>query len=85
MGGLGKSVAAWLAEHDLTNLMFLSRSAGTSTEDQQFFEELKIIGCTMQAFQCDVPDAKATKDAVDPATKPIAGVLQMAMVLHDAV
>lgn len=46
LGGLGKAIAGWMASHGAKNLMFLSRSAGKSLEDQDFFKELNMIGCS---------------------------------------
>ena len=83
LGGLGKSIASWMASHGAKNLMFLSRSAGRSEEDQAFLKELDIMGCSTQCFPCDVTDLEAVKNAIDFASLPIAGVMQMAMILRD--
>ena len=83
LGGLGKAIAGWMASHGAKNLMFLSRSAGKSEEDQIFFKELNMMGCSTQCFPCDVADYDATKSAIDQASLPVAGVMQMAMVLRD--
>jgi NADPH:quinone reductase and related Zn-dependent oxidoreductases len=45
LGGLGKAIASWMASHGAGNLMFLSRSAGKSEEDQAFLKELNLMGC----------------------------------------
>ena len=83
LGGLGKAIAIWMASHGAKNLMFLSRSAGKSQEDQAFLKELNVMGCSTQCFPCDGTDPVAVKNAIDQASLPIAGVMQMAMVLRD--
>lgn len=83
LGGLGKAVAGWMASYGAKNLMFLSRSAGKSQEDQAFFEELNLMGCSTQFFAIDIADATAVKGAISQGSLPIAGAMHMAMVLAD--
>lgn len=83
LGGLGKAVASWMAFYGAKNLMFLSRSAGKTDEDQAFAKELKLMGCASQFFPCDISNFEAVKATVSQAALPIAGVMQMAMVLED--
>ncbi|KAI3392455.1 hypothetical protein diail_5699 [Diaporthe ilicicola] len=83
LGGLGKAIAGWMASYGAGNLMFLSRSAGSSEEDQAFFKELNMMGCSTQCFKCDVADRDEVQDAISQASLPIAGAMQMAMVLRD--
>jgi acyl carrier protein/NADP-dependent 3-hydroxy acid dehydrogenase YdfG len=83
LGGLGKAIAGWMASHGARNLMFLSRSAGRSEEDQDFFKELNKMGCSTQAFPADITDSVAVQKSISQATLPIAGAMQMAMVLAD--
>jgi NADP-dependent 3-hydroxy acid dehydrogenase YdfG len=83
LGGLGKAIASWMASHGAGNLMFLSRSAGKSPSDQEFFKELNTMGCTTQCFPIDIASAAALKAAISQATSPIAGAMHMALVLAD--
>ncbi|KAG6354258.1 hypothetical protein INS49_004863 [Diaporthe citri] len=83
LGGLGKAIAGWMASYGAKNLMFLSRSAGKSEEDQAFFKELNMMGCSTQYFPCDVADHDEVRNALAQASLPIAGAMQMAMVLRD--
>ena len=83
LGGLGKAVASWMVSYGARNLIFLTRSGGKSREDQAFFRELNVMGASTQCFPCDVGDRVAVKNAIAQATLPIAGVMQMAMVLRD--
>src|SRR5437588_463247 len=50
LGGLGRSVAVWMAENGATNILFLSRSANTFNLDDPFFRELGVLGCAVQLF-----------------------------------
>ena len=83
LGGLGKAIAGWMASHGAKHLLFLSRSAGKSEEDQVFLKELNLMGCSTQCFPCSVADHDAVKHAIELAPLPVAGVMQMAMVLRD--
>ncbi|KAH8802447.1 putative polyketide synthase [Xylogone sp. PMI_703] len=83
LGGLGKAVASWMASFGAKSLVFLSRSAGKTDEDVAFSMELKLMGCSCQFFTCDISDYEAVKDTVSRVDSPIAGVMQMAMVLSD--
>lgn len=83
LGGLGKAIATWMASHGAKHLIFLSRSAGKSEEDQAFLRELNLMGCLTQCFPCDSTDHDAVRHAIRQAALPIAGVMQMAMVLRD--
>ncbi|KAK8011002.1 polyketide synthase [Apiospora arundinis] len=82
-GGLGRSIATWMASYGAKHFIFLSRSAGKSTADEEFFRGLKDGGCTVQCYAGDVADRELLGQVVRDAAAPIAGVLQMAMVLRD--
>ncbi|KAG8531167.1 putative secondary metabolism biosynthetic enzyme [Bacidia gigantensis] len=75
MGGLGRAIAI--------NIIFLSRSAGKGEDDAAFMQELELMGCKVQAFSGDVSDETLVKRIVATAPMPIAGVMQMAMILRD--
>lgn len=83
LGGLGKAIAHWMVSYGARNLMFLSRSAGKSEEDQGFFKELSLMGCTAQFFPVDIADTAALKEAISQASSPIAGAMHMPLVLAD--
>ncbi|KAE8354983.1 putative polyketide synthase [Aspergillus coremiiformis] len=83
LGGIGKAVASWMASHGAGNLVFLSRSAGKSEEDQNLLKELNLMGCSTQCFPCDITDRDAVQSAIDQVLFPIAGAMEMVMVLRD--
>ncbi|RAH44629.1 KR-domain-containing protein [Aspergillus brunneoviolaceus CBS 621.78] len=83
MGGLGKAIATWMVTHGAKHLIFLSRSVGASEDDQAFIHELRLRGCAVQAVAGDVANFDTVQNVIDQALVPIAGVMQMAMVLCD--
>jgi NAD(P)-dependent dehydrogenase (short-subunit alcohol dehydrogenase family) len=83
LGGIGRAVAVWMAMHGATNLIFLSRSAGKKESDQALFRELREMGCSVQAYAGSVSCKHDTENVVSMAARPIAGVIQMSMVLQD--
>ncbi|KAH0559950.1 hypothetical protein GP486_003525, partial [Trichoglossum hirsutum] len=83
LGGVGRSVAVWMASCGATSLIFLSRSAGQKERDRALFHELRAMGCNVQAFAGSVGSKRDVENVVSMAAKPIAGVIQMSMVLQD--
>lgn len=81
LGGLGKVVAAWMAEHGARHLVFLSRSGETHAETRDFLLELQSQGCQTQVFTGSVSRKVDVEAAVRGAVVPIAGVINMSMVL----
>ncbi|KAI1098293.1 putative polyketide synthase [Jackrogersella minutella] len=83
LGGLGRQVAIWMAENGAGNLIFLSRSAGSTPGDQNFVRELEAIGASVQIFKGSVDSSDLVTSAVNGATYPVKGVVNMAMTLRD--
>ncbi|PYI11208.1 putative polyketide synthase [Aspergillus sclerotiicarbonarius CBS 121057] len=83
MGGLGRSVASWMVSAGARHLIFLSRSAGKSQDDQDFVRELNAAGCEVQIQAGDVTNLDTVQRVVRDAPRPVAGVLHMALVLRD--
>src|SRR5437773_2708002 len=81
LGGLGKALATWMVEHGARDLIFLSRSAGSTSEDRSFFLELESQGCSSTAIAGSVSELRDVRRAVSSAARPIKGVIQFAMVL----
>lgn len=83
LGGLGRSVSIWLAEHGARNLIFLSRSGGSnSPETAALVEELATVGCSAQIVVGSVACLDDVRQVTTQARLPVAGVLQMSMVLR---
>ncbi|KAF1979110.1 putative polyketide synthase [Bimuria novae-zelandiae CBS 107.79] len=83
LGGLGRAVSTWMVERGARHLIYFSRSAGTMPEDTAFFAELKAQGCTARAVAGSVASLEDVRRAISMAEKPIAGVIQLSMVLRD--
>ncbi|KAI8194760.1 Highly reducing polyketide synthase gloL [Colletotrichum sp. SAR 10_65] len=82
-GGLGRSVATWLLEHGARNLVFLSRSAA-SAQNEPFVKELESYpGAVIKTVSGDVSNAEDVLKAINEAPKPVAGVLQLSLILKD--
>ena len=82
LGGLGRSIATWMAEHGVRSLIFLSRTAGRNASDQAFFAELQSMGCSISAVTGMIQNMEDVKKAVTSVPNPIKGVVQLAMVLR---
>ena len=82
LGGLGRSVASWMVERGARNLVFLSRSAGKGDVDKSFFAELRSMGCSVISIAGKAEDTGDVNRAVLKASRPIKGVLHLAMVLR---
>lgn len=82
LGGLGQAIATWMVERGAKSLIFFSRSAANRDAHGTFFDELEASGCSVQAFSGDVGSIEDVKLAVAGASKPIAGVMQMSLILR---
>jgi NADPH:quinone reductase-like Zn-dependent oxidoreductase len=82
VGGLGQAVATWMVERGARNLMFFSRSAANRATHGAFFDQLEASGCFAQAFSGNAANFDDVKRAVSDAAKPVAGVMQMSLILR---
>lgn len=83
LGGLGRAISTWMVDHGAREMLFLSRSAGASSKDETFVNELESMGCSVKLVQGDVTKLEDVERAVAEATHPLKGVIQMSMVLRD--
>ncbi|KAK5055906.1 hypothetical protein LTR84_012456 [Exophiala bonariae] len=83
VGGLGRAVSTYMAENGARHFIYLSRSAGSAGPHKEFFRELTVQGCTVQAFSGDIAQEADVLNVLTSAEHPIAGVLHLAMVLQD--
>ncbi|KAF7531991.1 hypothetical protein G7054_g8366 [Neopestalotiopsis clavispora] len=85
LGGLGRAILTWMASHGARHLICFSPSAGTRPEHHRFVEEMNEMGCELHCYAGDVADnAFVSKMVAAAGSRPIKGVLQLAMVLRDA-
>lgn len=83
LGGLGRAISKWMIEHGARHLIYLSRNAGSGVDDKLFVNELDSMGCQVQLVQGSVTNPEDVARAVEGATRPLKGVLQLSMVLRD--
>ncbi|OHW95298.1 polyketide synthase [Colletotrichum incanum] len=84
LGGLGRSIATWMAERGARHLTFLSRSAGLTAESKELFADLSSIGCHATTVAGWVDNADDVARAIKVTERPIRGVFQLAMALKDS-
>ena len=84
LGGIGRSISIWMAEHDAKHLVYVSRSS-PSAHATEMLDDLHAMGVSTQTIKCDITSKPAVLSAVAQVTKPIRGVIQAAMVVADAI
>lgn len=83
LGGLGRAVAMWMVEHGARHLTFLSRSANPEKPAvRALLDELHSQGCDVQLVAGSVSTMADVEGAIKGSHKPIAGVINMSMVLR---
>ncbi|KAH6626290.1 phenolpthiocerol synthesis polyketide synthase ppsA [Chaetomium sp. MPI-SDFR-AT-0129] len=90
LGGLGRSIARWMASRGARFLILLSRSGLASPAAQSLASELSQLGVRVAAPACDVSDPSALASALAYCSEtekfpPIRGCIQGAMVLRDSI
>lgn len=86
MGGIGRALACYLADHGARNIALLSRSAevtGDAVKTMQYLEDLNV---KVKVIACDVTEKTNVENALAEINKdmpPVRGVFQGAMVLRD--
>lgn len=87
LGGVGRAIANWMAENGARHLVFLSRNARRGPDTDAFLDELRSQGCQPLLVEGSVARLEDVKRCVKAATaatnKPIAGVINLSMVLKD--
>ncbi|KAK2042656.1 beta-ketoacyl synthase domain-containing protein [Colletotrichum somersetense] len=86
LGGLGRSVARWMASRGAKNLILLSRRGAVEKPAIELVNELKSVCENVVTPTCDVTDEKAlinTMNEVLTSLPPVKGCIQGSMVLQD--
>ncbi|KAJ6103160.1 hypothetical protein N7486_005587 [Penicillium sp. IBT 16267x] len=86
LGGLGRSLALWMASRGAKHLIFLSRSGRITDPVKAMIASLQGLGCQSHIFTCDVADAERLRYVIEECTAslpPIKGCIQASMVLRD--
>jgi hypothetical protein len=87
LGGLGRDMALYLAEHGAKHIAFISRSGATHSESQKTLQKLHLRNVNAVAYACDIADTaklKLTITQISQHMPVIKGVIQAAMVLKDS-
>ncbi|KGO62596.1 Acyl transferase/acyl hydrolase/lysophospholipase [Penicillium expansum] len=85
-GGLGRSLARWMASRGAKSLIILSRSSASSPEKMELIADLDRMGCKVHSLVCDVADVSTLQQLsaeAFPNLPPIKGCIQGSMVLRD--
>ncbi|EFY94490.2 polyketide synthase [Metarhizium robertsii ARSEF 23] len=86
LGGLGRAMATWMVENGARSLVFLSRSSQKGPQTDGFVKELHSQGCQVLLVEGSVSNRADVQRAVDneaTASRALAGVINLAMVLRD--
>ncbi|KAL8810423.1 MAG: hypothetical protein Q9200_002591 [Gallowayella weberi] len=86
LGGLGRGIATYLADHGAKHLVFFSRSATIKPVAQALLDRLHDQDVEARVHICDVTDAdtlRHTITRINNEMPPIKGVIHGAMVLRD--
>ena len=81
LGGIGCSLAIWMAEKGAKHLTFMTRSGACTEEAKKALKDIKSLGCEIDSLQCDVGDFDAVKAAMASITHPLRGIIHAAMAL----
>lgn len=83
-GSLGISLSQWMIEHGARNIVFTSRNPRI---DRQVLDDLNTSGAIIKVLAADITSKQSLEELHNRLVNempPIAGVVQGAMVLHDA-
>ena len=84
LGGLGRSIARWMASRNTKNLILLSRSGIKDEAGQLLIDELESKGVRVMVPACDVSNMTLLASVLAECNKkmpPVKGCIQASMVL----
>ncbi|KAK8037713.1 hypothetical protein PG991_001059 [Apiospora marii] len=87
LGGVGRSILAWMVARGAKNLIVPSRSGAASHAAAKAVRELRAKNITILTPKCDVASSESFIESLDNWKKlmpPIRGCINLAMVLNDA-
>lgn len=84
LGGLGRSITAWMAQRGARRFAFMSRSGVDKDETAVWIRSIEAMGVTCQIIKGDAAKKRDVDVAVQliPASHPVRGVVHAAMVLR---
>lgn len=86
LGGLGQSLTLWMMSRGAKRFVFLQRSGCDKPGAQEFVDDLRRYGAELTVVKGDVTvfsDVAASIEACKALGKPLGGVVQAAMGLHE--
>ncbi|KAG8164230.1 hypothetical protein KVR01_006148 [Diaporthe batatas] len=85
LGGLGRSLTAWMMVHGARRFTFLSRSGADSQSASTLVADMESAGAIVQVVRGDATSRSDVVRALEgiPASHPVRGVVHAAMVLRD--
>jgi NADPH:quinone reductase-like Zn-dependent oxidoreductase len=85
LGGIGRSIARWMAAHGAKHLVFLSRSGHSESKDiRDLIKDLQQSSCEATIISCDISSKTSLQQVIGSRLNlcpPIKGCIQCAMVL----
>ena len=82
LGDVGRVLVQWMVRQGARELVILSRSTGRIERERSFIKELEAQDCQIITIAGDVAKLEDVKTAVSSCTKPLAGVINLALSLH---
>ncbi|ORY03478.1 hypothetical protein BCR34DRAFT_492333 [Clohesyomyces aquaticus] len=85
LGGLGRSITAWMAQHGAKRFALMGRSGVSNEQTASWIRSIESTGVTCQIIKGDAAkkgDVEAALRLI-PASHPVRGVVHAAMVLRD--
>ncbi|GMG49370.1 unnamed protein product [Aspergillus oryzae var. brunneus] len=82
LGDVGRVLAQWLVKQGARELVILTRSPGRIERESSFIKELEAQDCQIITVAGDVANLADVKTAVSSCTKPLAGVINLALSLY---
>ena len=85
LGGLGRSIARWMASRGARNMILLSRSGAKSKIAKTLIKDLRLAGVNVEAPVCDIAQYDVLKHVIDECLQKmpaIKGCVQSTMVLR---
>lgn len=84
LGGIGRAIALWMADHGAKNLILVNRSGLTTGSGRSTVDELHAKGVRVTVQACDISDeisASKMFSDIRQNSPPLRGVIHGAMVL----
>ncbi|CAG5139713.1 uncharacterized protein ALTATR162_LOCUS550 [Alternaria atra] len=81
--GLNSSLAVYLARNGATNIVTISRSGYDDERSQKTIYDCNTLGCHVDLVTGDITNLSDVRRAYSAASKPVAGVIQGAMLIRD--